>query len=104
MSTNTQAQTEQNQADQNLNIDFSHRLNALASGAVDSRCAIDSIDLITERALAVLQLMSCQFESDGQRLSDRQICSAIESAVKDIEDIQAIISAFSSAEHSKNKA
>jgi len=96
--------SDQTQADKNLNIDFSHRLSALASGTVDSKCTIDSIDSITGRALGVLQLLSCQFESDGQRLSDTLICSAIDSVVKDIEDIQALISAFASAEDAKKKA
>lgn len=85
-----------------LTPDFSHRL-AFTSWSAESSLT-DSIGLMTDRALGVLHLLSVQFEEDGSRLNDALLCGAIDAAINEIEDIKALVIAFSIAESAEHQA
>lgn len=99
----TPSNTEQSVSSVNkLTVDFSHRLSA-AQTAEDSSI-IDTIGLMTDRALGVLQLLSIQFDGTGDsRLSDALMCGAIDSVLQEVEDIKATVAAFAKAEHAKGQ-
>ena len=99
------AQTEQHQTTR-LNVDFSHRL----SWAIHTQDLItpyglnDCIKEITERAEAVLLVLESQFiNPDDCRLNDSVIFNVIESVIRDIQDINSIVNAFSDAAHKQEK-
>jgi hypothetical protein len=103
----TQSNTDQNkqdktQSDNKLAVDFSHRLSATQTA--DGTSIIDTIGLMTDRALGVLQLLSIQFDGTGDsRLSDALMCGAIDAVLQEVEDIKATVSAFAQAEHAKGQ-
>ena len=72
-----------------LNIDFSHRL------AVTDYLT-DSVNLIADRAIGVLSILSMQFhESENMPIiqSNRITAAAMDSVLCDIEDIKNLVSA-----------
>lgn len=106
MTTNNQiqnpAQAQQIQTDKNLNVDFSHRLAVPAVDTVDSECLIDSVSLMADRARGVLTMLLYQFDGNcGARISDRLICGVIDSALQEIEDIDATLTAYCATERTK---
>lgn len=96
-------QTEQSASTINkLTVDFSHRLSAAQTA--DDTTIIDTIDLMTDRALGVLQLLSIQFNgTSDSRLSDALMCGEIDSVLQEVEDIKATVNAFAKAEHAKGQ-
>lgn len=101
--TNTnQTKQDKTKSDSNLPVDFSHRLSATQTDGGTS--VIDTIGLMTDRALGVLQMLSIQFDGTGDsRLSDTLICGAIDAVLQEVEDIKATVSAFAQAEHAKGQ-
>ncbi|MDP3333136.1 MAG: hypothetical protein Q8S55_14335 [Methylococcaceae bacterium] len=81
-----------------LNVDFSHRL-------ADGAHLVDSIGLMTDRALGILHLLSCQFDDDCNRLNDITLANGIFAAISEIEDIKSLSRAWAwhKAESTKNK-
>ncbi len=75
------------------NFNFTHRLSAL--GSTEGIEKINTIDLMIDRAEAVLHLLSTQFEHDCSRVSDALMANAIYSIINEIADIRAITSTFS---------
>lgn len=94
---NTHSQSEQNQTDP-LTIDFSHRLSPLSG--VNFCTLSDSVNMMANRAEAILQMLALQFIDDDQdKLNDELICGAIDAAIKEIEDIKQVVQAY----HEANK-
>lgn len=94
-------QPEQNQINP-LNVDFSHRIGSLSG--IDYYTLTESVDKMSLRANAILQLLSDQFvipadESDMVRASDEIIFFALEAVINELEDIRQLVSAY----HSANK-
>lgn len=79
-----------------LNPDFKHRLSPIGDEA-DPRCVADTIIGMAERAKAVLVLLSGQFTDDVDKLNDQLIYQTIESVIREIEDINAVIRAYHEA-------
>ena len=80
-----------------IEVDFNHRLTG-----TDTQCLSDSIGLMTDRALGVLHLLSMQFEDASERLNDALLCGAIDSVIREIEDINSLVKACCEAEHAEN--
>ena len=81
---------------QELNIDFSHRMPAPIYEAYCHHDLLDAINQVTDRATGILHMLAGQFISiEGNRLSDDIMYSVLMSAVREIEDVSAIVSAFS---------
>jgi hypothetical protein len=84
--------------------DFKHRLAVPFKDGqeLSLRDMIDTIMLMTEQATSVLHVISLQFESDNSSMLNSSInYAAISAAIRSIEDIDCIVSAFSSQEHAK---
>lgn len=84
-------------------VDLSHRFDGVQQD--ESFDIVDSISLMTERALGVLHSIIIQFEasSDSARISDRLMSGAISAAIQEIEDIDAVIRAFAELDSAKKK-
>lgn len=81
-------------------VNFTHRLSG--SNKNHECDPIDSIGLMTARALGVLYLLLVQFEDSNEcRLSDLNICGAIDSVIQEVDDIKATILALAEAEHAE---
>lgn len=77
-------------------VNFGHRLGYFPDD--EEFDVVDSIAMMANRASALLYLLSIQFDGSCEvRLSDKLMCSAIDSAIKEIEDINVTIMAFSGA-------
>ncbi|MGB4497251.1 MAG: hypothetical protein WBI40_01010 [Methylococcaceae bacterium] len=77
-----------------LNPDFTHRY---ASSTVFSKTSnlTDSIELMSSRAIGVLDLLATQFEDESANtLNHNSIYLAIDSVIQEIQDIQAYIREF----------
>ncbi len=86
---------------QTLDIDFNHRLawggdNNESSYARENEL-IDSIGLITDRAISILLLLSTQFDREVSRINDDQIFNAIDTVIHEVQDIKNLSSAYSKA-------
>lgn len=95
MNTNTEAQN--NQAGQKLSIDFSHRLLLQENEAINARTLSDIVGNMVSRATGSLEMMSGQFVDEcerGPRMSDDGMFYVIESAIKELEDIRAVVNYF----------
>ncbi len=82
------------QATNVIRPDLSHRY---ASSTVFSRTAnlTDSIELMSSRAIGVLDLLATQFEDESANtLNNNSIYLAIDSVIQEIQDIQAYIREF----------
>lgn len=79
-----------------LNPDFTHRY--CASIYDDSGDLTDSISLMTDRALSVLALISCQFEGDVSVVNNNVIYLAIHSVEQELLDIKAYLKAHSDSQ------
>jgi len=80
-----------------LKPDFSHRLaHSNDDDASIEDQLIDSIGLMTERARGVLNSLMVQFESeDATKVSTPMITSALYAVDSEIEDIRAVVNAYS---------
>jgi hypothetical protein len=76
-----------------LKPDFSHRLESPDGGV--SINLTDTVGLMAERAKSIIAVVAAQFQTGGERLcNDQTNYSLLYSAVAEIEDICAIVSAF----------
>lgn len=57
-------------------------------------CPSDSINLMADRALSVLNLIQLQFESGASKLNDDLIFMSLDCVIQEIQDIQAYTRAF----------
>ena len=100
MNTSTQAaQVEQHQTTR-LNIDFSHRLlNQFIDFDMSSPHELsDTVNQSIDRATGVLKMLSHQFIEGGDyRSNDGIIYNVIMAAIREIEDVNSIVNAFSDA-------
>ena len=80
-----------------LKVDFSHRLSCYSKD--ETFDPIDSIGLMTSRALGVLNLLAIQFNDDSERLPDALISGALDTAIQEIEDISALMRCWAKAEN-----
>ncbi|MEY3759217.1 MAG: hypothetical protein RIR39_708 [Pseudomonadota bacterium] len=95
--TNIPAQTEQNQTTR-LNIDFSHRMPDTSFDIFCPHNLSDAVNQSTDRATGVLYMLAGQFIGEEDcRLNDGIIYNVIESVIRDIQDINSIVNAFSHA-------
>lgn len=86
-------QTEQDQTNENLNVDFSHRLSGGSS-------LLESIGLMTERAGGILHLLAGHLEGvDGNVF----MSGAVDAVIQEIEDIRSTLIAHNFTEHVKTK-
>ena len=74
---------------------FSHRLDI--TKVRDLLAVVDAVGLMTERAKSILYLLSGQFDDDVNRYSDQIIQGAINAAIAEIDDIDAVIYAHHNA-------
>ena len=80
-----------------LKIDYIHR-----TGHTEN--LTDSILLISDRALGVLTLLSCQFDDkDSYCVNYKMVHAAICSVMADFEDVSAVVKAHHEAEFSKRQ-
>lgn len=90
---NTSATDQTPEPNDNLIVDFSHRLGC--RGSTTTSGMTESITMMTERALGILHLLSIQFDGSCEsRLSDVLMCGAIDSAINEIMDVQETVDAF----------
>jgi hypothetical protein len=98
---NSTAQSEQHQTTR-LNIDFSHRL---PSPFFDIQCPhnlADAVNQSTDRATGVLHMLAGQFTGQfaGEeccRFNNEIMYSVIMAAIREIEDVNSVVNAFSDA-------
>lgn len=75
----------------NINPNFDHRFVHLFH---DNRDISDTINLMTDRALGVLNVIATQFEDDDANTLDNAIIyCAIDSVIQEIQDIRAYLQA-----------
>jgi hypothetical protein len=87
--------TDTNSKDNQLNVDFSHRL-------ATTDHLEDSLGLMSDRIIGVLHLLAVQFENENvSRMSDQLIFCAIDAAINEAYDIKNLGRAYSKAEHAK---
>jgi hypothetical protein len=78
-----------------LKPDFTHRLELSGKNADFTLGDLtDTVGLMTERAAAIVNMVSIQLESET-RSSDAILASALDAAYLEIKDINALIVAFS---------
>ena len=81
-----------------LNIDFSHRL---PNPFFDISCPhnlTDAVNIGTDRATSILRILSGQFIEAGDcRVNDAIMYNVITAAIREIEDVNSIVNAFSDA-------
>jgi hypothetical protein len=103
---NSQTQTEQNQPNP-ITIDFSHRLNDCVAALPHTIGLTDTVNTMVNRATSILEILSMQFiDGDQYRSDDTAIFYAIESAIKEIRDIHAVVNACHyahQAQHNKQQ-
>jgi hypothetical protein len=78
-----------------IHPDFRHRY---ASSTVFSQTSnlTDSIDLMSSRAIGVLDLLATQFESEhATTLCNNSIYLAIDSVIQEVQDIRAYLKEYS---------
>jgi hypothetical protein len=86
---NTNAQNTEN-TDQKLILEFEHRKSVL--GQDNTRLAVeDTIDVMSCRAIAVLESLSNSFIYGGNKLSDSSMYWSLNSAIMELRDIQAVL-------------
>lgn len=98
-----------NQAEQTISatnkstIDFSHRL--ADPDLEDSVSLVDNISLMTDRASGVLNLLFWNFQRSDVtgRPSDAAFCMAIDSVMREIDDIKATVNAYCDADIAKGQ-
>ena len=94
---NQTAQIEQHQTTR-LNIDFSHRM---PDTFFDIHCPhnlTDAVNQSTDRATGVLHMLAGQFIGvEDCRLNDGIMYNVIMAAIREIEDVNSIVNAFSDA-------
>lgn len=83
-------------------VDFKQRLSE--SPIVDSLDMTDSVNLMVDQARSILIMLTCQFENPESRLSDEIIHGVIDAAIKNIDDIKAIVNAYYHTELDKQQA
>lgn len=81
-------------------VDFSHRFSGTHEN--DTYDEIDTIGLMTSRALGVLHSLAVQFDGGGSRMSDVLISGALDSIICEVEDIESTIIAFSKSQSANN--
>jgi hypothetical protein len=96
---NTNTQAEIGQDTPALKINFNHRLSA--AFIADSRGLSDSVNLMANRAISVLILMTSQFDKVDGSFSDANNVGVIGVVIQEIEDIKATVEAYHDAERSK---
>ncbi len=85
----TSAENSEN-TEQKLILDFEHRLSML--GQDNTRLIVeDTIDIMTCRAIAVLESISNSFIYGGHKLSDSSMYWSLNSAIMELRDIQAVL-------------
>lgn len=78
---------------------FTHRY--CASIYDDSGDLTDSIGLMTDRALGVISLISCQFEGDVSVVNNNIIYLALDSVTQELQDIRAYLKAYTDSKKEK---
>lgn len=69
-----------------MTFDCSHRLS---NGKVDDERVMDDIQVMTERAIAQINLLSTQFDDDGcGRIPDAHISTCLTSIMLEMQDIE----------------
>lgn len=82
------------QAESCQEILFRHRFSDFTNPDLsDVAVMVDTVGLMTERAASILHILSSQF-SGGEQLNDQILHSAVYAAIAEVEDIQAIVSAY----------
>jgi hypothetical protein len=79
-----------------INPDFTHRY--CESMYDDSGDLTDSINLMADRALSVLALISSQFERNEVMVNNDVIYLALSSVEQELQDIRAYLKAFSDSQ------
>ena len=86
---NTNTQNTEN-TDQKLILDFEHRKSVL--GQDNTRLAVeDTIDIMSCRAIAVLESLSSSLIYGGNKLSDSVMYWSLNSAIMELKDIQDVL-------------
>ncbi|MEQ1639018.1 MAG: hypothetical protein ABL903_20340 [Methylococcales bacterium] len=80
----------------NFKPDFSHRLNSLSIDHENFTLAAlaDTLILMSDRALAVINLMAVQYDGDRGQFSDAINSAALDTVDREINDIKETLSAF----------
>ena len=87
---NTSVESSENNTEQKLILDFEHRKSVL--GQDNTRLAVeDTIDIMSCRAIAVLESISNSFIYGGNKLSDSSMYWSLNSAIMELRDIQAVL-------------
>ena len=87
---NTSVESSENNTEQKLILDFEHR--KLVIGQDNSKLTVEStIDIMTCRAIAVLESISNSFIHGGNKLSDNSMYWSLNSAIMELRDIQAVL-------------
>ncbi|MEI6269280.1 MAG: hypothetical protein WCP01_10400 [Methylococcaceae bacterium] len=97
------AQAEQHQTTR-LNIDFSHRM---PSPFFDMQCPhnlTNAVNQSTDRAIGVLHMLAGEFIGEEDcRLNDGIMYNVIMAVIREVEDVNSIVNAFSDAAWLKSK-
>ena len=76
-------------------IDFTHRIEG--DDISNTVCLADTVGMMTYRATGILQVISVNLDSDN-RVSDEHLKGAIDSAIAEIKDIDAMVQTFNQAQ------
>ena len=86
-----------------IDVDFSHRIGGLNKDCSSYQLTA-TIDDMSDRAINVLKLISCEFAKDEAladgRVSDEIMYQSIEAAIHEILDMRATVTAYFEAERS----
>lgn len=84
--------------------DFKHRLSSCFNGneTFTTEDLTDTILLMCERADAIINAISLQFEGEYFLLSNEFNASSLHAASNEIKDIAAVVSAFTKANNAKS--
>lgn len=82
----------------NIKPDFAHRLAWKGDAPAPESELTDTIGLMTDRGIAILELLATQFETeDALQIKAMYVYTALDSAIKELEDIKCLARAFNLA-------
>jgi hypothetical protein len=79
-------------------LNFLHRVSAFLddTGGIGDNDMVDTVKMMCERAVAIIEMVALQFEAGGRRCNDSLNESALSAAAHEIRDIMAVVDAYSS--------
>lgn len=100
---NSAQNSEQDKTCQKLSANFIHRLPVMGDEANSARLT-DAVNDMTDRAKAILLLLSSQFtDDDVDKFNNDILYRVIDSVIQEIEDIRTVVYSFHDAQNAQAK-